>query len=144
MSSPPTLREVPEGWTTDPGFTSYLVKGEWAKVTKRCGLENAVPIMCTTPDSGEHYGLISAGGRYYFTNNLSWTILEILEPTTLDGILRKIFDENEKSIKMKALEEVETEEDLEEEEEKVRAEIALMEEMKAAPGYLEWEEMDSD
>jgi hypothetical protein len=102
--------------------------------------------MCTTPDSGEHYVLISAGGRYYFTNNLSWTILEILKPTTLDGILRKIFDENEKSIKMKVLEEVETEEDLEEEEEeeKVRAEIVLMEEMKAAPGYLEWREMDSD
>ncbi|GIK05339.1 hypothetical protein Aspvir_009446 [Aspergillus viridinutans] len=142
MSRSPTLREVPEGWTTDPGFTSYLVKGDWVKMAKRCSLENPVPIMCTTPESGEHYGLISAGGRYYFTDDLAWSILEIIKPTTLDGILKKIFDENERSIKMKVLEEVETEEDLEEEREK--AEIALMEQMKAAPGYLDWQEMDSD
>lgn len=99
--------------------------------------------MCTTPDSGEHYGLISAGGRYYFTNNMSWEILEILKPTTLDGIFKKISEENERSIEMKVLEEVEPEEDPEEEE-KAKARIALMEQMKAEPGYLVWQEMDSD
>jgi hypothetical protein len=99
--------------------------------------------MCTTPESGEHYGLITAGGRYYFTDNLAWTILEILKPTTLDGILQKMFDENERSIKMKVLEEEESEEDPEEEE-KLKAEIALMEQMEAEPGYLVWEQMESD
>ncbi|KAF7114721.1 hypothetical protein CNMCM5793_009672 [Aspergillus hiratsukae] len=141
VTSSPTLEEVPEGWTTDPSRTSYLAGGEWPKIAKRGGLENPVPIMCTTPESGEHYGLISAGGRYYFTNNLAWTILEILKPTTLDGILQKIFDEKESSIKMKVLEEEWTEEDLEEEE---KAEIALMEQMKADSGYIDWEAMKSD
>ncbi|RHZ58687.1 hypothetical protein CDV55_103502 [Aspergillus turcosus] len=139
--SSPTLREVPEGWTTDPGRTSYLAKGEWPKIAKRCGLESPVPIMCTTPESGEHYGLISARGRYYFTDGMAWTIHEILKPTTLDGILQKIFDENERSIKMKVLEEEWTEEDLEEQE---KADIVLMEQMKADPGYIDWEAMKSD
>lgn len=97
--------------------------------------------MCTTPESGDHYGLISAGGRYYFTDGLGCFIFEILKPTTLDGILQKIFDENERSIKMKVLEEEWTEEDLEEQE---KAEIALIEQMKADPGYIDWEAMQSD
>jgi len=120
---------------------SYFVEGQWAKVAKRCGLEDPVPIMCTTPESGDHYGLISAGGRYYFTGDLDWCIYEILKPTTLDGILQKIFDKKERSIKMKVLEEEWTEEDLDERE---KAEIALIEQMKADPGYIDWEAMQSD
>ncbi|RHZ63468.1 uncharacterized protein CDV56_109136 [Aspergillus thermomutatus] len=141
------LRQVPEGWATDYGFMSYFIKGEWAKITKRCGLRNPVAIMCTTPDSGEHYGLISAGGRYYFTDDIAWSILEIVKLTTLDEILKRIFDDREKSIKSfetKVLEEVETREDLEEEKEKQEADIALMEQMKAALGFMNWNAMESD
>ncbi|RHZ62441.1 uncharacterized protein CDV56_103421 [Aspergillus thermomutatus] len=143
MSSSPPLPQAPTGWTTDPDSMSYFIKGEWAKIAKRCGLENPVAIICTTPDSGEHYGLVSAGGRYYFMDDMAWSILEILKPTTLDEILKKISDDREKSIDIKVLEEVETREDLEEEE-KQKADITLMEQMKAAPGYLDWKAMDSD
>ena len=100
--------------------------------------------MCTTPESGEHYGLISAGGRYYFTDDLAWSISEIIKPTTLDGIMKKIVDGKEYSIKTKALREVETPEDRPEREERIREDNALMEQKRAAPDYLEWKRMDPD
>ncbi|KAB8226352.1 hypothetical protein BDV33DRAFT_197349 [Aspergillus novoparasiticus] len=144
MSSSTTLRKVPEGWTTEPFYVSYFVEGPWAKIAKRCGLQNPEAIMCTTPESGEHYGLISDRGRYYFTDDLAWSLREILKPVTLDGIVKKILDDKEYTIKAKALRAVETAEDRQEREEKIREDIALMEQKRAAPDYLEWKRMDSD
>ncbi|KAB8241379.1 hypothetical protein BDV35DRAFT_397728 [Aspergillus flavus] len=144
MTSSTALRKVPEGWTTEPFYMSYFVEGPRAKIVKRCGLENPEAVMCTTPESGEHYGLISAGGRYYFTDDLAWSISEIIKPTTLDGIMKKIVDGKEYSIKTKALREVETPEDRPEREERIREDIALMEQKRAAPDYLEWKRMDPD
>ena len=73
--------------------------------------------MHDSPESGETMGLISAGGRFYFTDDMTWSIFEIIKPKTLDEILKMIFDGKERFIKTKVLEEVMTKEDLEEEEE---------------------------
>lgn len=100
--------------------------------------------MCTTPDSGDHYGLISVKGRYYFINELEYSMLEILKPTTLDAILKMTCDGRERFIRMERLEEEETEEYLKEEEEKRKKHVAPMNKMRAEPGSLDWKAHEPD
>ncbi|KAL1882415.1 hypothetical protein Plec18167_002831 [Paecilomyces lecythidis] len=90
--------------------------------------------MHTTPESGEYEGLISAGGRYYFTNEMTSSIYEIIKPTTLDQILKKISDKKEWSISMRELEQVETQEDLDRAKENEKRDRAFMEKMQS-PEY---------
>ncbi|KAJ9353554.1 hypothetical protein DTO027B9_5256 [Paecilomyces variotii] len=127
MSYSPILREVPEGWTADPFYASFPIEERWAKIAKRCGLENPVGIMHNSPESGESSGLISAGGRYFFTEDETWSIFEIIKPKTLDEILKMIFEDKERLIKTKRLEEVMTKEDLEEEKKEKEARLASLE-----------------
>ncbi|KAJ9316809.1 hypothetical protein DTO271D3_2942 [Paecilomyces variotii] len=127
MSYSPIHREVPEGWTTDPFYASFPIKGRWAKIAKRCGLVNPVGLMHDSPESGETMGLISAGGRYFFTDDMTWSIFEIIKPKTLDEILKMMFDGKERLIKTKRLEEVMTKEDLEEEKKEKEARLASLE-----------------
>ncbi|KAJ9216057.1 hypothetical protein DTO166G4_2301 [Paecilomyces variotii] len=137
MSHSLTPEEIPEGWTTDPAYIDFL-DGEWGIIAKRCGLENPIPIMHTTPESGEIQGLFSAGGRYYFAGGqMTFDIYEIIKPTTLDGILKKLRDKKMRLIKTRELEQVDTQEDLEREKENEKAGRALMEKMQS-PGFLDW------
>ncbi|KAH8426573.1 uncharacterized protein LDX57_004310 [Aspergillus melleus] len=135
---------VPEGWTTDPMRVQYVLADYWAGIASRCGLESPVALMCTTPESGDHYGFISAGGKYYFINELEYSILEILKPTILEEILKMMCNGRQRFIRMERLEEELTEEYLKEEEEETKKHVALMEKMRAEPGYLDWQAHDSD
>ncbi|RWQ97868.1 hypothetical protein C8Q69DRAFT_442046 [Paecilomyces variotii] len=125
MSHSLSPEEIPEGWTTDPDYIDFL-DGEWGRIAKRCGLENPIPIMHTTPESGEIQG-----------GQMTFDIYEIIRPTTLDGILKKIRDKKERLIKTRELEQVPTQEDLERAKENEKAGRALMEKMQS-PGFLDW------
>lgn len=68
---------------------------------------------------------------------MTFDIYEIIRPTTLDGILKKIRDKKERLIKTRELEQVPTQEDLERAKENEKAGRALMEKMQS-PGFLDW------
>ncbi|KAH8435015.1 uncharacterized protein LDX57_012644 [Aspergillus melleus] len=145
----PEEEQVPEGWTTDPKLLEQNLEGEEGLWVNRCGLENPVTLLHSTPESGNVEALITAGGRYYFMEYLGYSIFEILRPKSLHGILRTMRDGRERFMSLRKVEEVEpveTEEELRENQERCKESLAEEERLVARlkAGFWDWEPHEPD
>jgi hypothetical protein len=70
------------------------------------GLKNPQPLMCQTPESGEHGCFFESEGKYYFWQGLECAIFEVVKPKGLHEILTMMKQKGEKGLKYRELDQI--------------------------------------
>jgi hypothetical protein len=75
-------------------------------MAKDHGLKPPQPIMCASRECDHHMYMFQSGSRYYIWNQMTGTVLEIMTPTDLKGIVTRVAKLGVRALKMKEVYEV--------------------------------------
>lgn len=97
----------PDGWTTDPEELDYdfwaADDGEGQLRSRKAGLQRAVPIMITTPESGGYTTMFQAGGKFYFWNMVDCGLWEANASQDLETVIEIMVTKGDRGLKLKEI-----------------------------------------
>lgn len=98
-----------DGWTTDPEELDY---GFWAADdsegqlrARQAGLQRAVAIMITTPESGGYMTMFQSGGKFYFWNMVDCGLWEVNASQDLETVIQIMVTKGGRGLKLKEISE---------------------------------------
>ena len=97
----------PDGWTTDPEELDYDFwdDSESQLRARQAGLQRAVPIMITTPESGGYTTMFQAGRKIYFWNMVNCGLWEVNVSQDLETVIEIMVTKGDQGLKLKEISE---------------------------------------